>query len=145
MKNKRHGFTLIEMMVTIAIIAIIASIAMPNVNKQISQYKFNNESRDLLSLIRETRSQAILLKRDVKLNFSKSATDSSTLTNIFWSSKNAQITSPANIEFDMLGRIKTRPTNGCIAITHKSDTTLKKTIIVSVLGGIDEVKESTSC
>ena len=145
MQNKSRGFTLIELMVTLAVLAIIVSIAAPNFSQQISQYKFNNESRDIISLIRETRAQAITQKRDVKLNFSKSASDTNTATDIYWSAKNAQITSPASIEFDMLGRIKSRPSNGCIAITHKTDTSLKKTINISVLGGIDAVKENSSC
>ena len=145
MQNKSRGFTLLELMVTLAVLAIIVSIAAPNFSQQISQYKFNNESRDIISLIRETRAQAITQKRDVKLNFSKSASDTNTATDIYWSAKNAQITSPASIEFDMLGRIKSRPSNGCIAITHKNDTTLKKTINISVLGGVDAVKENSSC
>ena len=145
MRINIRGFTLIELMVTIAIVAIVASFALPSFSKQIAQYKFNHESRNILSLIREARAQAIVLKTDTKLTFSKSATDVDTSTQFFWSAKNAQITSPTSIEFDMLGRIKTRPLNGCIAITDKNDTNLKKTINISVLGGIDATKENSSC
>lgn len=145
MRIKIRGFTLIELMVTIAIIAIVVSFTFPRLSKQIAQYKFNHESRNIISLIRETRAQAIVLKADTKLIFSKSSIDTDTSTQFFWSAKNAQITSPTSIEFDMLGRIKTRPLNGCLAITDKNDVSLKKTIKISVLGGIDAIEENSSC
>ncbi len=145
MKNKIYAFTLIEMMVTISIIAIIASIAVPHFSTQISQYKFNSETKEILSLMSMARAQAILLKKDVKINLTKNASDKNTETNFFWDAQTAQIKSPTRIEFDMLGLMKARPTNGCIAITHVVDSTLMKALTVSVLGGVDAVKENTSC
>lgn len=71
MRIKIRGFTLIELMVTIAIIAIVVSFTFPRLSKQIAQYKFNHESRNIISLIRETRAQAIVLKADTKLIFQK--------------------------------------------------------------------------
>ncbi|QIO09979.1 pilus assembly FimT family protein [Acinetobacter lanii] len=145
MNSINRGFTLIELMVTISILAIISVIAMPNFNSQISKIQFNHETKDVLALMAEARTQAIILKKDVTLNFNKSDNDETTTTHFFWDAKKAEIKSPSSIQFDMLGRLKTRPTNGCIAITHKSDNALKKVLTVSVLGGVDAIKENASC
>ena len=139
------GFTLIELMVILSIIAIISSIAAPSFNQQFKQYKFDQESQDVLSLFREARAQAILLKKDVKLTFTQSISDIPTASNYFWHAKNAQITTPSSVEFDMLGRMKSRPSNGCISITDKNNQDLKKAITINVLGGIEVVQENAIC
>lgn len=145
MKNIRRGFTLIEMMVTISIIAIVTSIAAPSFNRQIKNYKFDNKIGDVLTLIAEARAQAITLKKDVKVHFSKASTDQNNETNFYWLAQNSQIFQVDHIEFDMLCRVKQRPTNGCIAITHKSDTRFNKVLTVNVLGSLNPIQENLTC
>ena len=145
MKNIRQGFTLIEMMVTISIVAMVSSFAAPSFNQHIQNYKFNNETKDLLSLMGEARAQAIALKKDIKVHCSKKLTDQNSVTNFYWSAQNAQITHVDHIEFDMLGQIKQRPPNGCIAITHKSDTRFSKVFTVNVLGSLNAAQENATC
>ena len=143
--KNQSGFTLIELMVTVAVLAIITAIAVPNFSEQIARYRFNNDVRDFISLLRESRTQAITLKKDVKLNFSKSTTDVDTDTSIYWSPKIAEVSSLSNVEFDMLGKLKTRPLKGCIEVVHKTHSNIKKTITLGVLGGVDAVEENASC
>lgn len=51
MKNRFHsGFTLIELMITVAIIAIIAAIAYPAYQEQIRETRRTNAQADLLEL-----------------------------------------------------------------------------------------------
>ena len=145
MKNTRRGFTLIEMIVTIGITAIVTSIAAPNCNQQIKSYKFNNETKDILTLMGEARAQAITLKKNVKVHFSKKIKDQNNETNLYWSAQNAQISYVDHIEFDMWGWVKERPANGCIAITHKSDNRFNRVLIVNVLGSLDPVLEHMEC
>lgn len=51
MNNKLHGgFTLIELMITVAIIAIIAAIAYPSYQEQVRETRRANAQADLLEL-----------------------------------------------------------------------------------------------
>jgi type IV fimbrial biogenesis protein FimT len=59
MLRKNSGFSLMELMVTIAIIAILASIATPNMIDWLSRSKQRTSARDVLSAIELGRMTAI--------------------------------------------------------------------------------------
>ncbi|WP_034599006.1 GspH/FimT family pseudopilin [Acinetobacter sp. P8-3-8] len=61
MRNNR-GFTLIELMVTIAVLAIIASIAAPSFSDHIAKQSLDNSGMEVLSALNEGRSKAIALR-----------------------------------------------------------------------------------
>lgn len=64
MKIKK-GFTLVELMVTIAVLAIIATIAVPSFSQQISRQNLDNSGREILSALAEGRSRAVALRSSV--------------------------------------------------------------------------------
>ena len=57
--NGASGFTLIEVLVVVALIGLIMSIAMPNVTLAL-KVNLSNSSRELASTIRSTYDEAIL-------------------------------------------------------------------------------------
>lgn len=64
MQNNR-GFTLVELMVTIAVLAIIASIAVPSFSENIERQNLDNSSREILVALTEGRSRAVALRSTV--------------------------------------------------------------------------------
>jgi type IV fimbrial biogenesis protein FimT len=64
MQNKHKGFTLIELMVTIAVMAIIAMMAAPSFMQQIRRMQLNNDAQEVVQLAIETRSEAIFRKQN---------------------------------------------------------------------------------
>jgi type IV fimbrial biogenesis protein FimT len=57
--QKTSGFTLMELMVTIAIVAIISAIAIPNFIAWIPKFKLGGASRDVLAILQGTRIRAV--------------------------------------------------------------------------------------
>src|SRR5690606_39971575 len=75
MQKKELGFTLIELMMTIAILAIIATMAAPSFNNLVSEQKMNRSVRELVLAINQAKSQAALKKTSVALCLNRTNSD----------------------------------------------------------------------
>lgn len=63
--HKSRGFTLIELMVTIAVMAIIAMMAAPSFNNMLIKQNMNKSARDLMAVFSEAKAKAVLERRIV--------------------------------------------------------------------------------
>jgi len=75
MQRKEQGFTLIELMTTIAILAIIATMAAPSFGDLVAKQKINAATRELMVAVNQAKSQAATLKTTVALCLNKTNTD----------------------------------------------------------------------
>ncbi len=73
MMRKNSGFTLTELMVTIAIIAIITSIAVPNFIGWLPKHRLSSAARDVLSALEQTRMTAVRQYADAQIQFNTGA------------------------------------------------------------------------
>lgn len=64
-----RGFTLIELIVTIAVFAIIAAMAAPNMMQFVYKKQLETEARDLAMTLSNVRGTAVALRKDVSLEF----------------------------------------------------------------------------
>lgn len=60
-----NGFTLVELMVTIAIAAILMAIAVPSFNNMLADNRLATETNDVIGAIQFTRSEAIRRNRTI--------------------------------------------------------------------------------
>ena len=85
--KKNQGFTLIELMVTIAVMAIIATMAAPSFGELMQQRRIENSIQDFEKIIIQALYDAVKIKKKVTINFSGTGVISP--TNLYWSVANS--------------------------------------------------------
>ena len=71
--KKNSGFTLMEVMVTVAIIAIMSAIAIPNYISWLPKHRMSGATRDVYSAMQYARLRAVKEKAHVVINFNAGA------------------------------------------------------------------------
>ena len=74
-QDRYQGFTLIELVITIAIIAIIAAMAAPSMQKQIQQAKTNDAANIIEAALKDAKSQALITQKNIKVVLTDTSTN----------------------------------------------------------------------
>jgi type IV fimbrial biogenesis protein FimT len=82
MKNRTYGFTLIELMVTLAILAIVLTVAIPNFSSFQASSRLSAQANDLVTVLNYARVEA--LKRGSRVSVCKSSSGTSCATGGNW-------------------------------------------------------------
>ncbi|KAA8731694.1 prepilin-type N-terminal cleavage/methylation domain-containing protein [Acinetobacter qingfengensis] len=130
--QKNTGFTLVELMVTIAVLAIIMMMAVPSFSTLMAKQNLNATTQELIATLTEARGQAILKRTAVTVTLNSTSENSS--NHYYWSPKsNNTLTAPSglsSITFNENGTV-TADTDFVIC-NSRSNTT--KTFSLSVMG-----------
>lgn len=144
-----HGFTLIELMVTIAVMAIIATIAAPSFNNIRLAQNFNKSTQDLIAQLNQARSKAVLERRSIEVKLDSSVADD-TVAILNWKPVEPAILktgSPTSITFLLSGSVKdfdANIKNKPFVVCNKSGGNKSKSIGISLMGTI-QIVEGTTC
>ena len=68
MDSRRNGFTLVEMMVTVAVMAIMISIALPSFGTMVAKNRADSETGDFYRALNYTRLEAINRGQNVRIS-----------------------------------------------------------------------------
>ena len=152
MQNKHKGFTLIELMVTIAVMAIIAMMAAPSFGDMLQRQNLNKSTQDLIGVMTEARAQSVLTKSDVTVNFALDpnnldSTNASKVKNkslYIWAptghSKLKAAVSP--LVFEMTGKVKSANSDISVEICNQKGNK-SKIVSISKMGTIQQATEGT--
>lgn len=65
--KKVRGFTLVELVITLAVAGVLAAIALPSFVSQVASWRLSSATNDLVSAVHLARSEAVRLNRPVRL------------------------------------------------------------------------------
>lgn len=68
------GFTLIELMVTIAVLAIIVGIAAPSISTQLANQRVKSTTATLANALKEARVESVIRRQNITLSYNNTST-----------------------------------------------------------------------
>ena len=63
----KSGFTLVELMVTIAVLAIVATISAPSFSNMITHQNLKKSTNELIGVLNQARSKSVLERRSIEV------------------------------------------------------------------------------
>ena len=93
---RNSGFTLIELMVTIAVLAIIVGIAAPSISTQLANQRVKSTTATLANALKEAKAESIIRRQNLTLSYNNTSTpkvititapDSNTIANYSYNVK----------------------------------------------------------
>lgn len=140
----QRGFTLIELMVTIAVLAIIATLAAPSFNNILLKQNLNKSTHELTLVLTQARAKAALDRREITVQFNTTAT-ADTNTQLNWMPQGKAILKSGSPTLVFLpnGLVKDVTTDTSFTICEQSDGSLSKTVSISRMGTIQQIVEGT--
>lgn len=143
--GQHRGFTLIELIITVTVLAIIATMAVPSFNHMILRQNLKKSTQELTQVLADARAKAALERREitVRLNTTLSA---NTPTQLNWAPNGKVILktgSPTSIVFLPTGLVKNATNDTSFTLCEQNSGTLSKTISISKMGTIQQSSDGT--
>ena len=145
MIKSQQGFTLIEVMIVIAIVAIIASIAAPRFQDTLQSQNLNAEAKELILLLNTARSQALTLRQEANVNINSDSTDSGLNFNWLPEEKNKIVEKNTKFTITFLpnGTVKDFKTSLTSMSLCNSARKKSKRILISRTGNVSMLTDGT--
>lgn len=140
---KIRGFTLIELMVTIGILAIIATLAAPSFGDMRSKQNLNKSQQELIAVLNEARAKAVLERREITVQLNNNTANTASQLN--WQPSGTAVLnvgSPNSIVFRMNGLVNAN-TDTIFVLCDKAGGKKSKTVSISKMGTIQNSTDGT--
>ncbi|WP_374252089.1 Tfp pilus assembly protein FimT/FimU [Acinetobacter brisouii] len=147
MMRSVRGFTLVELMITIGVMAIIAVMAVPSFTNMLLKQNLNKSTRDLVIVLEKARSKAALERRTVTVTLNSSSADTDSTLNWAASGKATLVSTTTSIVFRSDGMVQdptttTAPLNSDLTLVlcdqAQAQAQYSKRIILSRIGIVQQ-------
>lgn len=142
--QRNNGFTLIELMVTIVVVVIIATMAIPSFNSLIQNQNLTKSTDSLVREIRSVRSKAVLNNRETTLKLASTSSDTDYVIN--WSPAGSVRLGDSGsgkdeLKFNGKGVLTSFGVLSVVELCKTSGASKSKKITLTALGQIAKVEE----
>ena len=147
MMRSVRGFTLVELMITIGVMAIIVVMAVPSFTNMLLKQNLNKSTRDLVIILGKARSKAALERRAVTVTLNSSLADTDSTLNWAASGKATLVSTTTSIVFRSDGMVQdptttTAPLNSDLTLVlcdqAQAQAQYSKRIILSRIGVVQQ-------
>lgn len=143
--QKSRGFTLIELMVTIVVLAIIAVMAAPSFSNILLKQNLKKSTQELAEVFTKARAKAAFERRQITVQLN-TVEVADTETQLNWMPNGKAVLksgSPTTITFLSTGLVKDATSDTSFVVCEHSSGSLSKTVSISKIGTIQQIVEGT--
>ena len=146
--QRTGGFTIIELIITVAVLAIVSAFAAPSLNSMVLKQNLNKSTRDLIAVLQEARAQAVIERRNVTVSvFNASANiPANTSTQFNWRPFGKTVlrdSSATTITFILTGGVRDAVGDTTFALCISPTENIGRNISISRMGTVQQVVEGT--
>lgn len=139
LRRSSSGFTLIELMVTIAVLAIIVSIAAPNISTQLANQRVKSTATTLANALKEAKVESRILRQPLTLVHN----DNTKTINIQNIVSNKVVATIASYKYDSQVSIKPTTTLNQFRPNKTADATTYTICDNKNIGGARQIEVNT--
>lgn len=146
------GFTLIELMVTIAVLAIIAGIAAPSISNQLANQRVKSTTAILSNALKEARAESLIRRQNITLTIDDSAdektiiiTNNSTIARYGYDVKSTigAVDSTATVTTTIEFKPNKTASESIFTICDSNTDVRPRQIVINALGNISNKSEGS--
>lgn len=152
MKNNQ-GFTLLEMMVVVALIAILATLAAPSMRTMIQRSQVSEQMNQLSAFLQEARGKAVIRRVPYQATIATGVAGGSSAeinnSSGSWAPDSDKValtagssTTPTTLTFSLMGTIGA---DVCYIITHTNNPAIGQVLVMDKNGAAVVHKHMTTC
>ncbi|MEK6200360.1 MAG: prepilin-type N-terminal cleavage/methylation domain-containing protein [Psychrobacter sp.] len=137
------GFTLIELMVTIAVLAIIVGMAAPSISTQLANQRVKSTAATLANALKEAKAESIIRRQSLTLTYNESSSpkvieiknlSSSVIASYNYDAKTSIKSTPSEITFQPSKRVGTAVT---YTICDSNKNVTPRQVVVNKIANIN--------
>lgn len=142
--NRAKGFTLIELMISIGVLAIITTMAAPAFNNMIMNQNLNKSTRELIAIFSEARAKAALERQTITVSLNNSTANTGNQLNWMPSGKVVLRSGVTQIQFLANGMTNTG-TDNTFQLCDQAlvDSEHSKIVTISRMGTVQIIRDGS--